>query len=128
MNKYILLLSFLIAIIQLKAQSKKEQIQILNLKIDSLFGVLQEQRTSNDKQLKYFDNLITTLDNEKQKLHEQIKDLEAGLKFKDKNLVRIQFSLDSLIEFQIILILLFFIQFDLFSQFYFLLSLLSLYL
>lgn len=98
MNKYILLLSFLIAIIQLKAQSKKEQIQILNLKIDSLFGVLQEQRSSNDKQFKYFENFISTLNNEKQKLKEQIKDLEAVVKFKDQKLSSIHFTLDSLIE------------------------------
>lgn len=98
MNKFILLVNFLIAIIQLKAQSKKEQIQTLNLKIDSLFGVLQDQRSSNDKQFKYFENFISTLNNEKQKLKEQIKDLEAVVKFKDQKLSSIHFTLDSLTE------------------------------
>ena len=89
---------------QIKSQSKKELIQLLSLRVDSLSNTILEERNSNDKQLKYFENLIISLNNEKQKLQEQIKDLKADLKFKGNKLDQNQFSVDSLTELNIKLI------------------------
>ena len=98
MKNYLLAVLLFGFISQIKSQSKKEIIQSLSLRVDSLSNTILEERNSNDKQLKYFENLIISLNNEKQKLQEQIKDLEADIKFKDQKLSSIQFTLDSLTE------------------------------
>jgi uncharacterized protein (TIGR02145 family) len=80
MNKYILLLSFLIATIQLKAQSKKEQIQILSLRIDSLTIVISNERNTHDNQLKEYSQSVFNLKSEIKSLKEGVKLLEADKK------------------------------------------------
>jgi hypothetical protein len=77
MIKHILILSFLIAIIQLKAQSKKEQIQILSIRIDSLSGVLLNERNSYDNQIKEHSLSVFNLKSEIQSLKESKKSLET---------------------------------------------------
>jgi uncharacterized protein (TIGR02145 family) len=87
MNKYILLLSFLIATIQLKAQSKKEQIQILSLRIDSLSGVLLNERNTYDNQIKEYSQIKFILKGEIQTLKQSIKSLET-----DKQTIELKLS------------------------------------
>jgi hypothetical protein len=98
MNKFILLVSFLIAIIQLKAQSKKEQIQILSLRMDSLTSVISNKRNTHDNQLKEYSQSVIDLKSEIESLKETNKALVSNKQSIEVKLSkRIQVLEDSLL-------------------------------
>jgi hypothetical protein len=76
MKKYLLLLFFFVAFTALKSQSKKEQIEALNYRIDSLSSVISNECILFDNQIKVYSLSIFSLKSEIQSLKEIIKSLE----------------------------------------------------
>jgi hypothetical protein len=97
MKKYLLLLFFFVAFTALKSQSKKEQIEALNYRIDSLSSVISNECILFDNQIKEYSLSIFSLKSEIQSLKKSIKSLEddkQSIEFKLSK--RIQYLEDSL--------------------------------
>lgn len=74
------LLSFLITTSVFYSQSKKEQIEILNKRVDSLYQILNFERNSNSKKTADLSTIIVNLENKISSLNSSVNKLTLDLK------------------------------------------------
>jgi hypothetical protein len=72
-ERNIILLFFLLGTSNLIAQSKKEQIELLNLRLDSLNSVLKFERNLSNQRILNLNSKIVTLENQSSLLKEEIE-------------------------------------------------------
>jgi predicted RNase H-like nuclease (RuvC/YqgF family) len=80
-----LLFSFIVCFTSF-AQSKKEQIEILENRVDSLNNVLSAERSSNDRKVEELNTKITNLESQISSLSSQITNLEGQVSDLKNNL------------------------------------------
>ena len=91
--KQLLFLLFVLGCSHSFSQSKKEQIEALNLRVDSLMRVIQNERNLNTQKVSTLETKVNQLNGQLTKLQEQIKQEKEKIKAKDAEMGILQAKL-----------------------------------